>query len=476
MQSGLLRILFGSLLVMAIVWSLILAWWQSNDASPSQGEMALYLLGIPLALIVGYLLLRGFLEHLRKPVEAEQAEAGAAADDDDPLARARPAGDAAERSYTLCLLASRLRVSVGTSADDVLGAVGEGKRPEPSDTLIDGEGFPAFAAAVADLDTGAVAERLREAYPDLREALQQPPLVRALAMQEEVLADLLGEFDRLREECTGEIRLQAVWLLPESWNPAWIPALRQYLKHSLETSQGESDVLCDVLALQARNDADTLRHLDALILRSNRDPLENEFLLVLGAASAVDEAVVAQWAGDGRLFSAKQQQGMVPGEGSAALLLTARPTVDRLKLEKTVEFTRVSHGVRDKRLDAGGRVGGKLIAALYQAVLDATATAPETINAVVLDADHRAAHMTEAMEGFGESLAHLDPLKDVLPVCLVAGSLTPVGSLLALACAGARCLAETAPVICLSNHHELDRALLLARPLDLTANNETSSS
>ena len=175
------------------------------------------------------------------------------------------------------------------------------------------------------------------------------------------------------------------------------------------------------------------------------------------------------------MFTAARQEGSIPGEGAVALLLTRQATAERLQLENALTVSRLVHGSRDKRVDAGGRVGGKLIASLFERLLEATATDAASLNAVLLDTDHRAAHMTEALEGLGEGIAHLDPLKDVLAIGLVAGSLTPIGALLAIAAAGARSLAENAPVACLSNHHALERAMLIVRPVP-AGEPETSTS
>ena len=118
------------------------------------------------------------------------------------------------------------------------------------------------------------------------------------------------------------------------------------------------------------------------------------------------------------------------------MLLTNPSLVERLALPEATVISRVSHGQRDKRIDAGGRIGGRLIEQLIAGLLDVTAVEGTQIKAAVGDADHRSGHITEMLEGLGQVVEHLDPIKDCLAIGRVNGSLSPVGSLIALACAG----------------------------------------
>jgi hypothetical protein len=87
MWPSLFKVLGGSLLTFALVWALVLGWWQSNDHQPGKLGIGLYLAALPLALVGGYLLLRGFIDHLKTPVAIQNAEVPGA-HDDDPLAAA----------------------------------------------------------------------------------------------------------------------------------------------------------------------------------------------------------------------------------------------------------------------------------------------------------------------------------------------------------------------------------------------------
>lgn len=193
------KVLGGSLLTLAIVWGLVLAWWQSNDYAPSTIDLVLYLGAIPLALIGGYWLLRGFIEHLKAPLPVAKPNVQSAVDDD-PLSGARARTAAAERSFSLCLVDAWLNVPAGASADDVVAALEAGKPPEPSAQLTDEAGFPVFVAEVKDIDADGMAERLLAEADPFRQFADQPGMVRALALLDDVLEKAHGQVNALLEQ------------------------------------------------------------------------------------------------------------------------------------------------------------------------------------------------------------------------------------------------------------------------------------
>ena len=471
MRSSVFRILGGSLLTFAIVWALVLAWWQSNDYEPSRVDLALYLGALPLALVGGYLLLRGFIEHVKADPPVNMPAVPSIVDDD-PLSGARAKTAAAERSFSLCLVGACMAVPAGGSADDVLAAIEAGKRPEPSKRLTDDAGFPVFLAEVPDIEVEAITERLAEEDGAIRQLIDRPDMVRALALLDGIMEKAWGQVEPIFQ--SGEkLRLHLRWLVPADWNQAYFPGLRLWLQLNHWSKLERADL--DITLLPMVNEADAMRQVDEAILRANRDPSSNELILIVGAVSAVDERTVETWAGGNKLFSAQHQDRKIPGEGAVALLFATRHLVERLKLDEVAVISRVSHGARDKPVDAGGRIGGKLIEQLVAGLLDVTATDSAQIKSAVFDADHRANHVTEAMEGLGQAFEHLDPAKDCLATGTVNGALSPVGSLIALACARGKVLADRAPVLCLSNQHELDRAVLLVMPYVAANKPEPSS-
>lgn len=461
MQLGALRVIGGSLLTFAIVWALVLGWWQSNDTEPSKLDLALYLGAFPVALIGGYLLLRSFIEHLKAPQTAIKVDAPVL-QDDDPLSAASAKTAALERAFTICLVDGFVVTAVGVSADDVLGAVSTGQRPEPSFRLSDEAGFPVFLAAVDDLDVEGMIEKISGGISLMHELADHDDIVRALALLDRLLGEVQERLNPLLVQSAELLKLHVMWLLPSNWSGSLFAGLTIWLQLNYWPDLGREQLKISLIPVA--NEVDALMHVDDVILQLNRDPANNELILLLGAVSAVDEKTVENRLACNILFSAKHQDRKIPGEGAVGLLLASRPTAERLESAELTIVSRVSMGGRNKPIDAGGRINGKLIEQLLVGLLDVTGIENGQIKSMLFDADHRANRVSEAMEGVGQTLEHLDPIEDCHAIGTVTGDLSPIGSLIALACARSKVLATEAPVLCLSNQHERDRALVLAMP------------
>ncbi len=470
MWPTLLKVLGGSLLTFALVWALVLGWWQSNDYQPNALELGLYLAALPLALVGGFLLLRGFIDHLKAAPEALAAPAPDLRDDD-PLAKASAKTAAAERSFTLGVIDAFVITAAGGSVDDTLAALEDGKRPGPSSRLSDEAGFPAFAAEVAELDVDAMAEYLAETA--LAQLSDREQVVRTLALLERVVEACSDRLRSWLEEAGESASLHVAWIVPMAWREFDLPALKGWLQATWRAVLPEGRT--EIVLVPACHELDALRVLDETVLRINRNPAGCEVSVVIGATSAVDEQAIAQWDMAGRLFSSQHQQRQIPGEGAVALLLAGQGLIDRLSLRDGVRISRLGAAVRDKPADTGGRVSGKLVEQLVSGLLDVTGVEPAAIKTVLLDTDHRAGHLTEALEGLGSHFAHLDPLKDCLALGTASGALAPIGGLAALACACTKVLATEAPVLCVSNQHPVERGVLLAMPCLPQSDIKTSS-
>lgn len=465
------KVVGGSLLTFALAWALVLGWWQSNDYEPSKLDLALYLGALPLALVGGYLLLRGFIEHLKAPPAVDKPAAPALRDDD-PLAATSAKTAAAERAFNICLLEGFVTTAVGASTDDVLAAIDGGQRPAPSFRLTDEAGFPVFLAEIKDLDVDALQEKIAADAAPIREFAGSEEVARTLALLDQLLGTVKERLTPLLAQEGEALKLRVIWLIPASWDSSQLAGLRAWLQLNYWPDLARSRL--EISLVPVSTEVDAMRQLDDINLRTNRDPSNSDLTLLLGAVSAVDEQTVESWAAGNKLFSADHQDRRIPGEGGVALLLAGRATVERLDLPEVAVLSRVSMGARDKPVDAGGRIGGKLIDQLVTGLLDASVVENTQVKTALLDTDHRATRVAEAMEGLGQTFEHLDPIKDCLAVGTVSGDLSPIGSLIALACARTKALATEAPVLCLSNQHERDRAVLLAMPFTAQPNTESS--
>ena len=462
MGAAFLKMTGGCLLATAFVWGLVLGWWQLNDHQPTVVDLALHLGALPLALIGGYFLLRGFIDHLQAPLP-RVSPAGAAMLDDDPLATARQQGAAAERGLSLCLLDACVLTPGGRSGNALRSAIESGRRPRPGARLVDDEGFPVFVAEVEDLDVGAVAERLQVGLPAQEAWLASDEMLRSLALLDGVLSEAIQRLAGLA--CVPGLQLRCICLLPAHWDTAHLPWLHSWLLRNYFA--GFAPGRCELSLVFVADDAAALRHVDELCLALNREPDAERLVLLASAVSALDRRVVADWAARGRLFSARHPQRQVPGESAVALLLASPAQALRLPVDMraVVQLGRLAAGRRDMAVGAGGWVEGRLIGQLIGDVLAAWQLDGAQLMALVSDGDHRAAHIVEALDGLAAAGGRLDPLTDCLATGTVVGTASPAGGLVALACAASRALADGGPVLCLGNQHESLRAALLVRPL-----------
>lgn len=461
MWPSLFKIVGGSLVAVAVLWALVLGWWQSNDYEPSRLDLALFLGALPLAIVGGYFLLKGFIEHLKAPPVAEVPQDAPLADLD-PLTIAAVKTSAAERLFSIRLLNAFVVTAAGSDSESIFAAIKGGVRPPPNSSFTDSDGFPVFLAEVKDLDHSTIVEEFEgekhvigflEARDDIKRAIAL--LVSVVDQAGDVLSSYLNQPEK-------QPVLSVLWLIPNNWNSLDAVVLKAWLKMRYWSDM--SDSCLSIKIVPVGHEAMALRQLDEIILDANRDSARPIMTLILGMMSSIDGNVVEMLDANGALFSAKRQNQSVPGEGAVALLLGHEALLDVDEQEQATVVSRVALGVRDKPLGSGGRIRGKTVEQLISGLLDVTGVEHSAIAAVVADADHRADHLTEILDGLGSAFAHLDPIEDCSTVGASCGALSPIGGLVALACAHAKVLAEDAHVLLISNQHPIERAVLLVSP------------
>lgn len=434
-----LRLIGGCLVATAFVWGLVLGWWQVDGHEPTAVDLAAHLGALPLALIGGYFVLRGLIDHLQAP-RPVVSPAGAAILDKDPRATPRRHGVAAEGGPGLCLLDACMLTPGGRSAAALLAAIGSGQRPQPSQRLVDEEGVPIHVAEVRGLDVGALADRLQVGLPAQEAWLASDEMVRSLALLDGVLREALQRLAGLVAK--PGLQLRCICLLPAHWDTAHFPWLHSWLQRSYLADFAPGR--CELSLVPAADGAAALRYVDDLCVALGREPDAERLVLLASAVSALDPRVVARWGARGRLSSARHPEGRVPGECAAALLLASPTQALRLPIapDALVQLGRLVVPRGGTAPDAGGGpIDGER---------------PTTL---VSDAAQRAGQAVDAPG------AHLDSLPDCLATGSVVGSAAPAGGLVALACAASRAVAEQCPVLCVGNQDESPRAALLVRPL-----------
>ena len=457
MGAAWLRTIGGCLMAVAFVWGLVLGWWQATGHQPTAVDLAAHLVALPLVLIGGYFLLRGFIYHLQAP-RPVASPAGAAILDKALRAEPRRQGPAAEGCLGLCLLDVCMLTPGGRSGAALMAAIESGQRPQPSPRLVDDEGFPICVAEVKGLDVGAVGDRLQVGLPAQEAWLASDEMVRSLALLDDVLREALQRLAVL--VARPGLQLRCICLLPAHWDTAHFPWLHSWLQRSYLADFAPGR--CELSLVPAAHDAAALRYVDDLCVALNREPDAERLVLLVSAVSALDPRVVAGWAARGRLASARHSEGRVPGECAVALLLASRAQALRLSV------------------DTGALVQlGRLVAPLGGTPPDADGEGRPTdewiggaLAAWQLDGARRTALVSDGAHRVGEALgcstaagARWSPLADCLATASVVGSASPAGGLVALACAASRALANQGPVLCLGHQDDSPRAALLVRPL-----------
>jgi hypothetical protein len=474
MKARIFKIVGASILTIAVIWALVLGWWQSSEYQPTTTELVLYLGILPFALIGGFWLLYGFIEHIKNPPPPPQAKAETSADVD-PLASASAKTAAAERTFTLNLIGAFAVAGTGNSISEILDTVAAGQRPRPDTELKDDDGFPVFCARNEQLDLDELRQRLQDHDEHGPPELRQDEYLRTLALVDATLPGAVAEAAERMAEALPEARLRVLWLLPADWKPELTQPLLAWLRHEYFAALEKSRL--ELSARPVASDVDALGEIDELILAIRREELEGDLHLVIAANSAVGESSVQAWSSSNSLFTARRQTGRIPGEGAACLLFAARESdASGSPFEGSVRVSRVSRAERDKSVDAGGRISSSLIEQLIDGIMTIRGVDPAAVKMVVADTDHRESRASELLRAVGEKFKELDPMESCLQIGTACGTNTPVGGLLALAGAREKALSEEGPVLCVSNQHPTARAVLLVEyPSPIQATEAASS-
>lgn len=467
MLSSILKIVGAAVLTIAVVWALVLGWWQANDYQPNSFDLLLHLGALPLSLIGGFLLLKGFIDHIKNPPAAPASQTPGAADSD-PLAGAAAKTAAAERSYTIALIGASVITGAGASGTEIIDAVSAGQRPKPNSELQDDAGFPVFTSRVENLSTDVLGEWIAMHEDSLPADLLDGEQARALALIDMVLPTVISQAQGLMDKVLPAAKLRILWLIPTNWERDHLPALQAWLN---STYLGAVDkTRLEISLRQIATEADALKEIDALVLAAKREQLEKDLHLVIGANSQIGERTLQIWSSQNCLFTPDRQSGQIPGEGAVCLLFSGAAGA----FDDSVQISRVSSATRDKPVDAGGRIRSALIEQLIDGLMSIRDIEASAVKKIVADGDHRESRVIELLSAVVAQFKDLAPMEDCYSIGTVCGSIPPLGSLLALASAREKALLEDCKVICLSNQDATARAVLLVEPFPPSPGTEES--
>lgn len=457
--SRILRKVLLLALVVGLMWCLVVLYWRATDAHPSASDLALYLGAMPLGLIGAYWLLRSGIDRLgTAPTQVATTSA------DDP--RATPVADEDVSDVVVQLLASAVRTAAGDSAGEIAAALAEPKRPALHAQLKDHTGLPVLAAQVEGLDTDAMAEILDAlggaSFPEER--------LRALTLLDPVAGELLltaleilptaDKTASLRERVAAAARLRVQLLLPADWPQSARQSATDWLQEKA-VAAGLDSAAFTIDCVPLATTAEAWQILDA-IERDPQDGSSHDIHLLLAAESYVGQSCIARLAAQGRLASAGRQEGLVPGEAAAGVLLSIThkgtdfhgTTLSSPQLHRIASQRRQGHAPH-------ARTTTLQLHALLRQSLASSRRPAEKIAAVISDADHRPSRSVEIAGTVSGLFPELDPIRQCLSLGVACGHGGLATPLALLAIASAHAIDDAADVMVVGLGDDLLAALVV---------------
>ena len=470
--------------VFITVWVIVVVYWNYTARMPSTSDIALYLVVLPLALVVFYLLLRRIFTGASPAVALPSAARGASAATG-AAASTGATADAPQQRLQMAVLAFGFHTPRGNDADAVATAVGQAQAPELVPELRDGEGFPMLAGCVAGIDANELREHLRESLRPAPEAFNADALtddrLRAIHLMSDVLQELLASAtdailnagDALSVRAPGRFvssgaivpgsaaapQLCISLLLPGAWSESERAIAAQWVQQLAREADPSQHWTVDCFKSEAGVSAMAL--LDRINLALHREQ-RPALWMALAADSAISSECIARWEAEGLLYSAARRNGRVPGEAAAGLLL-ARAGDALFAPPNAVLLSRSASGQRDESADTARMPDASLLDLFAQRLLAASTLQPDTIDWVVSDADHRASRVTEVAKLVQERLPHV-PFENNLSVCASLGHLGAAADMIAVALACHLAARDSRHVLALSVQDARARTAMLAGP------------
>lgn len=462
--SRILRSILLLAVVFGLVWCAVVLYWRATDANPSTTDVVLYLGVLPLGLVGSYWLLRKGIERSRRGPAAAAAEGQAAT----------AAADGAPADFVLELIATAIQVPVGASGDAVAQALIEPARPELHPQLKDAAGLPVLAAQVDPLDTAALADALAAIVTDDDPALLFPEeRLRALALIDPVADELLlAALEAMppaddatplhgRAAAAPPPILRVQLLLPASWPQAARQGAADWLQHKALATGFEATAI-SIESLPVASAADVWKSIATTGQAQQVVPATDRYLL-LATDSHIGAASVERLGAQGRLLGARRQEGLIPGEAAAGVLLMTPAARPPSLAQPPPQLHRLASQRREGN-GAHGKTTVRQLTGLIQQTLATSELSAEKIMAVVSDADHRPSRSMEIAGTVSALFPDLDPVQKCLNLGVACGHVGIAGPLALLAVAAAQSLADSTDVMVISLGDEAILSTLIVSP------------
>lgn len=473
------------------VWVAVLWRWEVTSHDMNTRDIVVYLALFPLTVFALALMLRWAWQSAAQRQAALAASVATATATGAAASKLASGGADEERRHaTVQLLGAFLVCAAGESAAELQEAAQTGApRPAIDPEFTDADGLPVLTARIKALDTSAAAEldallevplpAVRAKRPEWAELSPPDHVRRALSALEQPLLQAVGALapwaDRFEPEPSSSNaardqaparRVRVVLGWPAEWTE-FEQALGLAFASELIQTLGDAPIprACFVFTSLAGSGEVLLAHADRLLQTMTREG-HQEPLIVAACHSTLSDSAVEALEREGQLFTAsKRPKGRMPGEAAAVLVLadSAWPR-DPAADGPVPHLHRPAVLMRDKSVDAPGRVTSDVLTQSVTQALMAARLGVDAVAAITCDADQHSARGGE-FHGSAMSLgAELDTEQDMRVLGTVTGAVGAVSTLLVVACAAQRALFTEKPCLAVTLGDPFARLALVALP------------
>lgn len=466
-RLGLVGAAFG------LVWVAAIAIWRTTNQSPDTAEIAFYLLGLPIILVLSVWAGFAVARRLRAAPAAPPATP-----DQDPAETDAARRENDERSWSVHIAGSAIRCVHGATCEELSEKLASGKTELALDKhLTDDDGFPILAGRVASLDKSGQLEELGQwlAAHGSADLTWRDEDLRALALGGETVRELaerivahplLPEYLASIPAKRGTVALPALQLM--ACLPPWQDDRRklalEWFSQVLEQQNWPAEKIV-ISPLAGNQPVHPMKWIDRLCLTTHRQSLPC-FALLVTCMSELGEETVGNWSTENRLLTANNKNGSIPGEGAAALLVTDAQQSALLDAGNTTVMHRLAQVQRDKPIDESRRVNAELLTTLANDSLAVAGSKPEDIGILVSDNDRSTNRTTEIMMTGSELLPEIDPVKDYAATGALFATSGAVSTAMALALAHHKSTADRISAMCISNQYPLECLAVVMTPAE----------
>lgn len=465
--------------IFALVWGVTLWRWDNTQRLIETRDVVLYLFFLPVCAWLAVLLVRWAWKSSAAKAAAPAAVASAAV----PAAYAAPSSAEQERAWSFVMLWQGLHTSAAPDAAGTAAALAGGKhRPQLDASLLDPDGLPVLSGRAEGVDEAVGAVRAAWtplALPENLTAAQaarkqvesldaQAPWLRASALLLLQWHAALDQLDQTLPPPRSDApvprnipRLAVRCGVPAQWPQGQRSLVEQWLLQSLKQRRAELAGVAAVTVQPLESGEDLLSAGEQQLVLWRREQIDG-LLLLLSADSTIDELQLQHWSAAQQLLSGTRNEGRVPGEAAAGVMLATgawagatddKPRVQRLALMR-----------RDKSADAAGRISSDIAERALADCLKAAQLPNDKLAAVASDADLRPRTVRELHGALRPVAEHLQADEDVLNIGTACGDLGIARPLCLLSLAAAHAAQLKQPVAALSVASAHERLALLVLP------------